>query len=136
MNQNKELFVKIKDVGFTFILDMAAKRNLISPALLTFWRTDESDLNTERILFNAENSETPFYLGYPSSEEIESVFRYVGKELIIRHDHKLKYCRSGKLTFEYDNREYDELFFVDRSLGCTAAILCSTFFKKLKQYKR
>lgn len=129
MNKNKELFIKIKGVGFTVILDMTTKHNLISPALLTFWRVGA---HTKRILFNADDPENPFYMGYPEPDELKPVFRYVGKELIIRHDRKMKYCRSGKLAFELNDQIYDELFFVDRSLGCTVAVLGSTFYKKLK----
>lgn len=40
-NDEIEVFIQVKGLGFTFLLDKRMKHNLISPTFLAFFKTDK-----------------------------------------------------------------------------------------------
>lgn len=138
INNHKELnsiYVEIRGLGFTFLLDKRMKHNLISPTFLAFFKIDkqrDSLLNNgiEAVSTKPEyNNSLPFLPAYVDSISLEDTFHYVGKKVIWCSDNKFRECKAVKLNFEYEGHPYSELFFVDKSLLGTA-ILSFSFWSK------
>ena len=70
MQDKRSLFIRIKGIGFTFLLDKRMKHNLISPTFLAFFKTDKQrDLlwnnDIEAVSTKSEyNSSLPFLPSY------------------------------------------------------------------------
>ena len=98
MNTEKdEIFIQIKGIGFTFLLDQRMKHNLISPAFLAFFnlrkrqmyslpKNNMREVNTKP----AYNHLQPFLPEYVDSISTNDVFHYVGKKVGRCKDNKLR----------------------------------------------
>ena len=89
MNTEKnEIFIQVKGIGFTFLLDKRMKHNLISPAFLAFFNLEQKqmysvpennirEVNTNPVYDNLQ----PFLPDYMDSINTNDVFHYVGKKV-------------------------------------------------------
>lgn len=131
-----EVFIQVKSLGFTFLLDKRMKHNLISPTFLAVFRIGkqrDSLLNNGIGEVNIKpeyNNSLPFLPAYVDSISLEDTFHYVGKKVVWCSDNKFRECKAVKFNFEYEEHPYSELFFVDKSVEEDYAILGSTFWSK------
>lgn len=116
MKKTNEIFIQVKGVGFTFLLDKRMKHNLISPALLAF--------------FNLGEISSPFLSDYVDSVNFGEIFHYVGKKVGRCRDNKLRVCKVFMLGFEYEGYTFSFPFLLDNSLD-EPAILGLKSYNKL-----
>ena len=134
--ETNNIYVHVKSLGFTFLLDKRMKHNLINPIFLAFFKTDkqrDSLLNNGIGEVNVKpeyNNSLPFLSAYVDSISLEDTFHYVGKKVVWCSDNKFRECKAVKLNFEYEGHPYSELFFIDKSIEESYAILGSTFWSK------
>lgn len=125
MNTEKdEIFIQVKGIGFTFLLDKRMKHNLISPAFLAFFNLEQKqmysvpennirEVNTNPVYDNLQ----PFLPDYMDSINTNDVFHYVGKKVGRCNDNKLKVCKVFMLGFEYEGCTFSFPFLLDKSLN-------------------
>ena len=124
-----EIFIQIKGIGFTFLLDKRIKHNLISPTFLAFFNlggrqmyslpeNDIREVNTKPVYDNLQ----PFLPEYVDSINTNDVFHYVGKKVGRCKDNKLKVCKVIMLGFEYEGCSFSFPFLLDKSLDEPAII--------------
>lgn len=125
MNTEKdEIFIQVKGIGFTFLLDKRMKHNLISPAFLAFFNlggrqmysvpeNNIREVNTNPVYDNLQ----PFLPDYMDSINTNDVFHYVGKKVGRCNDNKLKVCKVFMLGFEYEGCTFSFPFLLDKSLN-------------------
>lgn len=130
MNTEKdEIFIQVKGIGFTFLLDKRMKHNLISPAFLAFFNLEQKqmysvpennirEVNTNPVYDNLQ----PFLPDYMDSINTNDVFHYVGKKVGRCNDNKLKVCKVFMLGFEYEGCTFSFPFLLDKSLDKPALI--------------
>ena len=134
--ETNNIYVHVKSLGFTFLLDKRMKHNLINPIFLAFFKTDkqrDSLLNNGIGKVNVKpeyNNSLPFLPSYVNSISLEDTFHYVGKKVVWCSDNKFRECKAVKFNFEYEGHSYSELFFIDKSVEEDYAILGSTFWSK------
>ena len=134
--ETNNIYVHVKSLGFTFLLDKSMKHNLINPIFLAFFKTDkqrDSLLNNGIGEVNVKpeyNNSLPFLSAYVDSISLEDTFHYVGKKVVWCSDNKFRECKAVKFNFEYEGHSYSELFFIDKSVEEDYAILGSTFWSK------
>ncbi len=134
--ETNNIYVHVKSLGFTFLLDKRMKHNLINPIFLAFFKTDkqrDSLLNNGIGEVNVKpeyNNSLPFLSAYVDSISLEDTFHYVGKKVVWCSDNKFRECKAVKFNFEYEGHSYSELFFIDKSVEEDYAILGSTFWSK------
>jgi hypothetical protein len=134
--ETNNIYVHVRGLGFTFLLDKRMKHNLISPTFLAFFKIDkqrDSLLNNDIGEVNIKpeyNSSLPFLPSYVNSISLEDTFHYVGKKVVWCSDNKFRECKAVKFNFEYEGHSYSELFFIDKSVEEDYAILGSTFWSK------
>lgn len=134
--ETNNIYVHVRGLGFTFLLDKRMKHNLISPTFLAFFKTNkqkDSLLNNGIGEVNVKpkyNPSLPFLPAYVDSISLEDTFHYVGKKVIWCSDNKFRERKAVKLNFEYEGHPYSELFFIDKSVEEDYAILGSTFWSK------
>ncbi len=141
MNTEKEeIFVKIKGVGFCFLLDKKMKRNLISPALMAFFNIGKINMHTLSKGDVREVDTNPIY--EPFSHEYfintDDVFHYVGKKVGRCKDNKLRVCKVFRLGFEHEGCTFSFPFILDKSLDVPAMLGREAFNrinKTLMSYK-
>ena len=132
--ETNNIYVHVKGLGFTFLLDKRMKYNLISPIFLAFFKTDkqrDSLLNNDIGEVNVKpeyNNSLPFLPVYVDSISMEDTFHYVGKKVVWCSDNKFRECKAVKFNFEYEGHPYSELFFIDKSVEEDYAILGSPFW--------
>lgn len=137
MRNKAKILIQVKGLGFIFLLDKRMKHNLISPIFLAFFKTDkqrDSLLNNgigEVDIKSEYNNSLPFLPAYVDSISLEDTFHYVGKKVVWCSDNKFRECKVVKLNFEYEGNPYSELFFIDKSIEESYAILGSTFWSRL-----
>ena len=137
MRNKSKILIQVKGLGFIFLLDKRMKHNLISPIFLAFFKTDkqrDSLLNNgigEVDIKSEYNNSLPFLPAYVDSISLEDTFHYVGKKVVWCSDNKFRECKVVKLNFEYEGNPYSELFFIDKSIEESYAILGSTFWSRL-----
>lgn len=130
--ETNNIYVHVKSLGFTFLLDKRMKHNLINPIFLAFFKTDkqrDSLLNNGIGKVNVKpeyNNSLPFLSAYVDSISLEDTFHYVGKKVVWCSDNKFRECKAVKFNFEYEGHSYSELFFIDKSVEEDYAILGST----------
>ena len=118
-----EIFIQVKGIGFTFLIDKRMKHNLISPAFLAFFNLGEKqmyslsennirEVNTKPAYDNLQ----PFLPEYVDSISSNDVFHYVGKKVGRCRDNKLKVCKVFMLGFEYEGCTFSFPFLLDKSL--------------------
>ena len=132
--ETNNIYVHVRGLGFTFLLDKRMKHNLISPTFLAFFKIGkqrDSLLNNDIGEVNIKpeyNNSFPFLLSYVDSISLEDTFHYVGKKVVWCSDNKFRECKAVKFNFEYEGHPYSELFFIDKSVEEDYAILGSTFW--------
>lgn len=126
---SEKIFVEIKGIGFTFLIDKRMKHNLISPAFLAFFNLGEKqmyslsdnnirDVNTKPAYDNLQ----PFLPEYADSINFNNVFHYVGKKVGRCKDNKLRICKVFMLEFEYEGYTFSFPFLLDKSLDKPAIL--------------
>ena len=129
MKQEYEIFIQVKGIGFTFLLDKRMKHNLISPAFLAFFNLGEKqvyslpengirEVNTKPIYDNLQ----PFLPEYVDSISTNDVFHYVGKKVGRCKDNKLRICKVFRFGFEYEGCTFSFPFLLDKSLDKSAIL--------------
>lgn len=146
MNTEKnEIFIQVKGIGFTFLLDKRMKHNLISPAFLAFFNLEErqmyslpenniGEVNTNPVYDNLQ----PFLPDYVDSISTNDVFHYVGKKVGRCKDNKLRVCKVFRLGFEHEGCTFSFHFILDKSLDVPAILGREAFNrinKTLMSYK-
>ena len=127
---NDEILIQIKSIGFTFLIDKRMKHNLINPALLAFFNLGEKqmyslsennirEVNTKPVYDPLQ----PFLPEYVASISTNDVFHYVGKKVGRCNDNKLRVCKVFMLGFEYEGCTFSFPFLLDKNLNKPAAIL-------------
>lgn len=126
---SNEIFIQIKGIGFTFLLDKKMKYNLISPAFLAFFNIGETrmyslyennigEVNTKPVYDNLQ----PFLPYYMDSIYTNDVFHYIGKKVGKCCDNRLRLCKVFMLGFEYEGCTFSFPFFLDKSLEVPAIL--------------
>ena len=130
MNTEKdEIFIQVKGIGFTFLLDKQMKHNLISPAFLAFFNLGEKqvyslpendirEVNTKPVYDNLQ----PFLPDYVDSISTNEVFHYVGKKVGRCKDNKLRICKVFRFGFEYEGCTFSFPFLLDKNLDESAIL--------------
>ena len=124
-----EIFIQVKGIGFTFLLDKRMKHNLISPAFLAFFHLEErqmhslpenniGEVNTKPAYDNLQ----PFLPDYMDSISTNHVFHYVGKKVGRCKDNKLRVCKVFMLGFEHEGCTFSFAFLFDKSLNKSAIL--------------
>ena len=124
-----EIFIHIKGIGFTFLLDKKMKHNLISPAFLAFFnlrkrqmdslpKNNMREVNTKP----AYNLLQPFLPEYVDSISTNDVFHYVGKKVGRCKDNKLRICKVFRFGFECEGCTFSFPFLLDKSLDKSAIL--------------
>ncbi len=140
-----EIFIQIKGIGFTFLLDKRIKHNLISPAFLAFFNfggrqmyslseNNIGEVNTNPVYDNLQ----PFLPDYVDSISTNDVFHYVGKKVGRCKDNKLRVCKVFRLGFEHEGCTFSFPFILDKSLDVPAILGREAFNrinKTLMSYK-
>lgn len=129
-NKNiNEIFIKIKAIGFDFLLDKKMKHNLISPALLAFFNLGERqtyslpEKNIREVNTKPDNNNLqPFLPEYVDAINANDVFHYAGKKVGRCMDNKLRECKVFMLGFEYERCTFSFPFLLDKSLNIPAVI--------------
>ena len=124
-----EIFIHIKGIGFTFLLDQRMKHNLISPAFLAFFnlrkrqmdslpKNNMREVNTKP----AYNLLQPFLPEYVDSISTHDVFHFVGKKVGRCKDNKLRICKVFWFGFEYEGYPFSFPFLLDKNLDESAIL--------------
>ena len=136
---NEKIFVEIKGIGFTFLIDKRMKHNLISPAFLAFFNlggrqmyslseNNIREVNTKPVYDNLQ----PFLPEYVDSISTNDVFHYVGKKVGRCKDNKLRVCKVFKFGFEYEGCTFSFPFLLDKSLDEPAILGRESFNRIIK----
>ena len=134
-----EIFIQIKGIGFTFLLDKRIKHNLISPTFLAFFNlggrqmyslpeNNIGKVNTKPAYDNL----LPFLPDYVDSISTNDVFHYVGKKVGRCKDNKLRVCKVFMLGFEYEGCTFSFPFLLDKSLDEPAILGRESFNRIIK----
>lgn len=129
-----EIFIHIKGISFTFLLDKRMKHNLISPAFLAFFNLEErqmyslpenniGEVNTNPVYDNLQ----PFLPDYVDSISTNDVFYYTGKKVGRCKDNKLRVCKVFMFGFEYEGCTFSFPFLLDKSLKTPAILGLESF---------
>lgn len=124
-----EIFIQIKGIGFTFLLDKKVKCNLISPVFMSFFNIERRQLyslpfnnfievNTKSVY----NGDLPFFPEYLNAVKFDNIFRYIGKKVTRCSDNKFRICKVFKFEFEYEECKYSFSFLLDKSLNELAVL--------------
>ena len=134
-----EIFIQIKGIGFTFLLDKRIKHNLISPTFLAFFNlggrqmyslpeNNIGKVNTKPAYDNL----LPFLPDYVDSISTNDVFHYVGKKVGRCKDNKLRVCKVFKFGFEHEECTFSFPFLLDKSLDEPAILGRESFNRIIK----
>lgn len=140
-----EIFIQVKGIGFTFLIDKKMKHNFVSPAFLAFFNLEErqmyslpenniGEVNTNPVYDNLQ----PFLPDYVDSISTNDVFHYVGKKVGRCKDNKLRVCKVFRLGFEHEGCTFSFPFILDKSLDVPAMLGREAFNrinKTLMSYK-
>ena len=127
--ERDEIFIQVKGIGFTFLLDKKMKHNFASPAFLSFFNlggrqmyslseNNIGKVNTKPAYDNLQ----PFLPEYVDSINTNDVFRYVGKKVGKCKDNKLRVCKVFMLGFEHEGCSFSFPFLLDKSLDKPAIL--------------
>lgn len=129
MKKTNEIFIQIKGIGFTFLLDKRMKHNFISPAFLAFFNLGERQMysfpeNNIREVYTkpAYDNLQPFLPDYVDSISTNDEFHYVGKKVGRCMDNKLRECKVFMLGFEHEGCTFSFPFLLDKSLDKPAIL--------------
>lgn len=134
-----EIFIQVKGIGFTFLIDKRMKHNLISPAFLAFFNLGEKqmyslsennirEVNTKPVYDHLQ----PFLPEYVDSISSNDVFHYVGKKVGRCKDNKLRVCKVFMLGFEHEGCTFSFAFLLDKSLDEPAILGRESFNRIIK----
>lgn len=139
MMKMNEIFIQVKGIGFTFLIDKRMKHNLISPAFLAFFNLGEKQVyslpedNIREVKTKpAYDILQPFLPEYVDSISPNDVLHYVGKKVGRCKDNKLRVCKAFMLEFEYEGCTFSFPFLFDKSLEFPA-ILGKESFNIIKE---
>lgn len=124
-----EIFIQVKGIGFTFLIDKKMKHNFVSPAFLAFFNlggrqmyslpeNNIGKVNTKPVYDNL----LPFLPDYVDSISTNDVFHYVGKKVGRCKDNKLRVCKVFKFGFEHEECTFSFPFLLDKSLDKSAIL--------------
>lgn len=130
MNTEKDdIFIQVKGIGFTFLLDKRMEHDLVSPAFLAFFNFGKRqmysllDNNIREVNTKpAYNNLQPFLPEYVDSINTNDVCHYVGKKVGKCKDNKLRVCKVFMLEFEYEGCTFSFPFLLDKSLDKPAIL--------------
>lgn len=131
-----EVFIQVKGLGFTFLLDKRMKHNLINPVFLGFFKeeyptTDEeyqtNQMAVEKLMKESEEA-FPILPEHLKTYHFKGVYKKVGYKVVKCSDNKLRRCKAAIFNFEYEGHSYSDIFYIDKSLREHCAILASTFW--------
>ena len=119
-----EIFIQVKGIGFTFLLDKRMKHNLISPAFLAFFNLGEKQMYSlsENNIRKVNTSLICDLYSPEYSISTNDVFYYVGRKVGRCKDNKLRMCKVFMLGFDYEGCTFSFPFLLDKNLD-KAAIL-------------
>lgn len=133
-----KIFIRIKGIGFTFLLDEKVKCNLISPAFMSFFNIEKRQLYslainkfTEVNTKSVYNDDLPFLPEYLNEVNFDNIFRYVGKKVIRCNDNKFRKCKVFIVGFEYEGCSFSFSFLLDKNLS-ELAVLSKESLKQIK----
>lgn len=116
-----EIFIQVKGIGFTFLIDKKMKHNFVSPAFLAFFNLGGrqmyslSENNIGKVNTKpAYDNLLPFLPDYVDSISTNDVFHYVGK--------KVGRCKVFKFGFEHEECTFSFPFLLDKSLDKSAIL--------------
>lgn len=129
--EEDEIFIKIKGIGFVFLIDKRMKYNLISPALMSFFHPAK------------KGASDPDYMDFVNSLNIQvdsinldDIFHYIGKEIGKCEDNKLRLCKVFMLKFEHEECTFSFPFLLDKSLSVPAILGFDSYNKLRKKVKK
>ena len=129
MKKTNEIFIQIKGIGFTFLLDKRVQHNLISSAFLALFNFGERQIyslseNNIREVNTKPNNDNlqPFLPEYVDAINTNDVFHYAGKKVGRCMDNKLRECKVFMLGFEYEGCTFSFPFLLDKSLNIPAIL--------------
>ena len=120
----QELFIQVKDIGFTFFLDKRMKHNLIIPTFLSFFKEEyppteeeyKANQTAAEKLMKESKEAFPILPEHLKQYFFKDVYKKAGCKVVRCSDNKLKLCKAVIFNFEYKGETYSELFFIDESL--------------------
>lgn len=136
---SNHIFIQIRGLGFTFLLDNKMKHNLISPDFLNFFKekypaTKEeyqaNQMAVEKLMRESEDT-FPILPEHLKNYHFKGVYREVGYKVVKCSDNKLRRCKAIKFNFEHEGHPYSEIFYIDKSVEEDYAILGFTFWSRL-----
>ena len=140
MKETNEIFIQIKGIGFTFLLDKRVKHNFISPAFLAFFKPMEKQvcsLPTNNIMEVDTKLTDSYRLPFPFGDEynisFDNIFHYVGKKVGICIDNKLRMRKVFMLKFEYGGYTFSFPFFLEKSLNVPAILRPKSFNQMIEK---
>lgn len=139
MIEDNEIFIQIKRIGFTFLLDKRMKHNFISPVFMAFFNLGEKqdyslpidDIKEDTIKPTFDMS-LPFLPDQVNSISFGHIFHYVGKKVARCKDNKLRVCKVFILGFVYEEFPFSFPFFLDKSLDEPAILSTDSFSQMTK----
>lgn len=148
VRRNNEIFIQVKGIGFTFLIDKKIKYSMISPTFLNFFKekyppTEEeyqaNQMAVEKIMRESKDA-FPILPENLKQYFFKDVYKITGCKVVRCSNNKLRKCKSIIFNFEYNGKAYSELFYIDQSLcsHCTSkekmfsGILGTAFLKKHK----
>lgn len=125
MNTEKdEIFIQVKGIGFTFLIDKRMKHNLISPAFLAFFNLGKKQMYSlpENNIREVNTSLICDLFSPEYTISTNDVFHRVGKKVGRCKDNKLRICKEIMLGFEHDGCTFSFPFLLDKSLNVPAIL--------------
>lgn len=124
MMKMNEIFIQVKGIGFTFLLDKRMKHNLISPAFLAFFNLGEKQMYSlsENNIRKVNTSLICDLYSPEYSISTNDVFYYVGRKVGRCKDNKLRVCKVFMLGFEYEGCTFSFPFLLDKQLDKPAIL--------------
>lgn len=136
---SNHIFIQIRGLGFTFLLDNKMKHNLINPDFLHFFKEEypatkeeyqANQMAVKKLMRESEDA-FPILPEHLKIYHFKGVYREVGHKVIKCSDNKLRKCKAIKFNFEHEGNPYSNIFYIDKSIEKGCAILGSTFWSKL-----
>ena len=133
-----EVFIQVKGLGFTFLLDNKMKHNLINPDFLKFFKEEypaieeeyqANQMVVEKLMRESEDA-FPILPEPLKLYHFKGVYREVGCKVVKCSDNKFRRCKAIKFIFENEGHPYSDIFYIDKSVEEDCAILGSTFWSK------
>ena len=130
VKSEEKLYIVVKHVGFTFIVNRRVKHNLVHPAYLSFYR--QFFLESLVLGYWDENG---VYLdkSTPKSAWGKFVYKKIGHGVVLCSDNKLRNCMRVMIHFECDGKAYSEVFYVDNTIRY-AGVMGNDFMDKIKAF--